>query len=466
MPARLGEHAARAPPGRRRRTRRRRPRARRRRDRATLPFRTSRPSSWTSRRRDGDGAGRELSGHLGERGGVRLGVERWVEGDERRQAGLQRARSARRGRPSTEWSAACSAAMITFLLFGRSTTSFASAPSIAATRSAVDGFIVSPPSTTTAPTLSNSARFPSPAATATTAVRRSAAGTACSSRSSRSSVCSCMFAISTPPIVPRATPSDSARPGSSVWTCTLSAVRSPTTSSESPICSSSVSSARQIEVVALDDEHGAVAEARELLVDRVDADRALRAPALPAAARRRRRQRCRARSRRARRRPRRRRPPPAAPAASRASAATISSPAATISGSVDASLGRVRQRADRGEHRPFDRLLDRAVGGVARRAKRLARGRRSPRASRSRRARSARGSRPSCRARPSAPRGRPPWRGRRGRRRRRPRAPRRPRGRSGSGSCRCRRREPDTRSDRRSGAGAPRSRRGRRRRAP
>ena len=38
------------------------------------------------------------------------------------------------------------------------------------------------------------------------------------------------------------------------------------------------------------------------------------------------------------------------------------------------------------------------------------------------------------------------------------RAPRRPRARSASGSCRCRRREPDRRSGRRSAGGAPRSR--------
>ena len=67
-------------------------------------------------------------------------------------------------------------------------------------------------------------------------------GTASSSRSVRCSVCWCMFAISTPSTVPIAVPSASARPGSSVWTWILSAVGSPTTRSESPNCSSSVSS--------------------------------------------------------------------------------------------------------------------------------------------------------------------------------------------------------------------------------
>ena len=41
--------------------------------------------------------------------------------------------------------------MITFPLFGSTSTSASSAASIAATRSAVDGFIVAPPSTTTRP---------------------------------------------------------------------------------------------------------------------------------------------------------------------------------------------------------------------------------------------------------------------------------------------------------------------------
>ena len=69
-------------------------------------------------------------------------------------------------------------------------------------------------------------------------------GNAASSRSSRSSVWRCMSAISTPSIVPARVPSESAAPGSSVWTCTFSADGSPTTSSESPSRSSSGSSAR------------------------------------------------------------------------------------------------------------------------------------------------------------------------------------------------------------------------------
>ena len=108
----------------------------------------------------------------------------------------------------------------------------------------MDGFIVSPPSTIpVAPMLSKSLRLPSPATTATTAVRRSSdpgmrepflalrrLQRACS-RSRRARWCrrQCL------PL--------SAAPGSSVWTCALSADSSPTTSSESPSGARSRSSA-------------------------------------------------------------------------------------------------------------------------------------------------------------------------------------------------------------------------------
>ena len=82
-----------------------------------------------------------------------------------------------------------------------------------------------------------------------------------------------MFAISTPSTTPSAVPSVSARPGSSVCTCTLSAVESPTTSSESPISSSCALERVLVERLALDDEDGAVAVLGELLVDRVEAER-------------------------------------------------------------------------------------------------------------------------------------------------------------------------------------------------
>ena len=63
---------------------------------------------------------------------------------------------------------ACSAARITFLLLGRTTASRAASASTAATMSAVAGFMDWPPSTQTAPRLSKSRRLPAPAQTATT----------------------------------------------------------------------------------------------------------------------------------------------------------------------------------------------------------------------------------------------------------------------------------------------------------
>ena len=135
-------------------------------------------------------------------------------------------------------------------LFGRTSTSVAGVASIAATISSVDGFIVCPPSITrAAPYASKSRRFPAPGTTATMPVSSvcvgsgTSPGTASSRRPERSSVCLCMFAISTPSIVPSRVPAASAAPGSSVWTWIFNAVSSPTTRSESPSRSSSASSA-------------------------------------------------------------------------------------------------------------------------------------------------------------------------------------------------------------------------------
>ena len=83
-----------------------------------------------------------------------------------------------------------------------------------------------------------------------------------SSRSSRCAVWWCMFAISTPSTTPTAVPSARAWPGSSVCTCTLSADGSPTTRSESPIRSSSLSSTSLSSPSPSIDEDGAVAELR------------------------------------------------------------------------------------------------------------------------------------------------------------------------------------------------------------
>ena len=82
-----------------------------------------------------------------------------------------------------------------------------------------------------------------------------------------------MFAISTPSTTPTAVANASACPGSSVCTCTLSAVASPTTRSESPIRSKLLLERVLVELLALDDEDGAVAELGELLMDRVESER-------------------------------------------------------------------------------------------------------------------------------------------------------------------------------------------------
>jgi hypothetical protein len=59
--------------------------------------------------------------------------------------------------------------MITFGEFGSTTTSSAGTSWIPASSSYVDGFSVLPPSSTTAPTPSNSSLTPEPATTASTA---------------------------------------------------------------------------------------------------------------------------------------------------------------------------------------------------------------------------------------------------------------------------------------------------------
>ena len=141
-------------------------------------------------------------------------------------------------------SAACSAARITLPLFGSTTTS--------RPRARLDRRERARPSTGSScgrrrrrsrRSSRTARRFPAPADDRDDRRRPPGRrGRSASRRSSRCCVCACMFAISTPSIVPRAIPSESARPGSSVCTCTLSALLSPTTSSESPSCSSSASS--------------------------------------------------------------------------------------------------------------------------------------------------------------------------------------------------------------------------------
>ena len=112
-----------------------------------------------------------------------------------------------------------------------------------------------------APRLSSSRRFPAPDGDGDqraggSARRRGArAGAAARARASARACRRSRRRRSTP----AATPSESARPGSSVWRWTLTAERSPTTSSESPSGSNARSSASGSSRVALDDEDRAVA---------------------------------------------------------------------------------------------------------------------------------------------------------------------------------------------------------------
>ena len=170
---------------------------------------------------------------------------------------------------------------------------------------------------------------------------------------------------------------------------------------------------RLIELVALDDEHRAVAVLRELLVDRVEAQRLARDLRRRAAARR----------LRSNAMPRTISTSPAPPASTTPASRRTSS----ISGVRDERVlpspqGRGEQLvrrelavlallrllghlADDGEHRPLHGPLHGSVGGVARAPERLrellrARAARSGRERRRSRGRSGRRSRPSCRARP------------------------------------------------------------------
>ena len=141
-----------------------------------------------------------------------------------------------------------------------------------------------------------------------------------------------MLAISTPSTTPSAVPAESARPGSSVWTCTFSADGSPTTRSESPDRLERRLERGLVEPLALDDEHGAVAVLRELLVDRVERQRlSLHRRVGQRLARELERKPAR-RSRPARRRPRRRRRPSRRTSSISGVRASASSPRASDGG--------------------------------------------------------------------------------------------------------------------------------------
>ena len=173
----------------------------------------------------------------------------------------------------SESSAARSAARITFGLFGSTTTSMPGAAWMPASSSYVDGFIVGPPSTTSTPSSLNSrftplaarhrhdraGRDPSPGA-----VPRRPAG-----RCARPPARACRPRRSATPRRPTRRRS-TAPSGSSVCTCTLRVRSSPTTSTESPTCSSSGVKVPRVEPLARDGEVRAVAEARGLVLGTVE----------------------------------------------------------------------------------------------------------------------------------------------------------------------------------------------------
>ena len=119
-----------------------------------------------------------------------------------------------------------------------------------------------PPSSTTAPRLSNSSRIPAPATTASTP-------DACMASASRSLRCctwSVMSATSRCETSPISSNSAVARPGSSVCRWTLRVWLSPTTSTESPRPLELVVPGGRVEVLARDREVRAVAVGRRLVL--------------------------------------------------------------------------------------------------------------------------------------------------------------------------------------------------------
>ena len=82
-----------------------------------------------------------------------------------------------------------------------------------------------------------------------------------------------MFLTSTSSITPTAVASASARPGSSVWTCTFTAPAAADDEERVAELQELRLELLRIDAVALDEEGGAVAELRQLLVDRLERDR-------------------------------------------------------------------------------------------------------------------------------------------------------------------------------------------------
>ena len=160
---------------------------------------------------------------------------------------------------------------MTFLLFGSTIASAAASASIAATISAVAGFIDCPPSTQTAPRLSKSRRLPAPAQTATTP---QTASSAIRIRSARSAVWTCMFLTSTSSITPTAVARSSARPGLVGVDVHLHRARPADDEQGVAELRAARPRARPGSTCSPFDEEGrAVAELGQLLVDRLERDR-------------------------------------------------------------------------------------------------------------------------------------------------------------------------------------------------
>ena len=214
----------------------------RRRGRGNRPRGPATPSSAASREAIGDLAGRDPVERLAASRRRSRRPSGPGEGDKRGEARLERAGrdDADRGPAS---SAACSAERITFELSGSTTTSSALAASIAASSSAVGRVhrLAALDDPRGAEALEQPAVAFAGADGDHGAARCRPGGVRpVAPRAPRSGAC--MSAISTRLDGPRGAARASAASGSSVWTCALSAVRSPTTISESPRRPSSRSS--------------------------------------------------------------------------------------------------------------------------------------------------------------------------------------------------------------------------------
>ncbi len=270
-------------------------------------------------------------------------------------------------------SAACSALMITFELFGRTMTLPAAASSTAARISAVAGFIVRPPSTIRAPRLSNRRRLPSPATTATTSVANGSDGAGTAAQEPRLALLGLRVHVrDLDPLDGAGCDADRER-AARVVGVHVHLQRGRVADDEQRVAQLLELRLDRVgvEPLALDHEDRAVAEAGELLVDRLDRDRVVVGGRL--------RQRLAGDGR----------GDPAhdldEPGRARVDDAGLPEDVEQLGRPEDAvvaaldqvpeqldgrlpapRLGLVGQLADRGQHRPLDRLADGAVGRVGR----------------------------------------------------------------------------------------------------